>query len=195
MIDRLGTSARFRPFKPEILGASYCGAFDHTCTRVAVASSTGPVLLVDTKSFATQRILPAGDPIVALTPLGDRVALLRKKRGLRLETWVPKGNDWVLEHAVPCDRQRELFAFGRGRVLMVGWTNQDDSWDGKAWPSTHFVAVDERGVRLLGTCGVAMSYALEQDGRSYLASDSFGMLELGKIDEALGNGKLVERLS
>jgi hypothetical protein len=28
-----------------------------------------------------------------------------------------------------------------------------------------------------------------------LASDSFGMLELGKIDEALGKGKLVERLS
>ena len=58
LIDRLGKRARFRKFEPEIVGASFCGNFDHTATRVAVCSPKAPVYLVETKSF------PAGIVVV-----------------------------------------------------------------------------------------------------------------------------------
>ena len=77
---------------------------------------------------------------------------------------------------------------------MVGWVKQNDSWDGKNWPQTHFVAID-REPRLLGTNGMDMAYAFVKDGRAFYVSDSFGMLEITNIDAAVERGKPIKTLT
>jgi predicted DNA-binding WGR domain protein len=191
LVDRTGRETRFRKFDPALVGASFQGDFDESSERVCVGSANGPAYLVDVQSFATREIVPAGDEVIALTPVRDGAALLRKNDGkTRLEIW----KNEKLEHTIACGRQNMLFAFGGGRALMIGWLKQNDSWDGKSWPSTHFVAIDG-APRLLGTNGMSTSYAYVKDGRAIYVSDTFGMLEITNIDAALEKGKPIKTLT
>jgi predicted DNA-binding WGR domain protein len=190
LIDRVGKT-RFRRFDPALVGASFEGDFDESNERVAVCSPNGPVHLVDVQSLRSREIVPAGDTAIALTPVKDGVAMLRKKDGhVRLEIW----KNEKLAHTIPCGRQNSLFAFGGGRALMVGWVKQNDSWDGKSWPGAHFIAALGEP-RLLGTFGLANSYAFVKDGRAVFANDSYGMLEIKNVDAALEKGKPIKTLA
>jgi predicted DNA-binding WGR domain protein len=190
LVDRVGKT-RFREFDPPLVGASFEGDFDESNERVAVCLANGPVYLVDVQSMAAREIVPAGDPAIALTPIRDGAALLRKKDGnVRLEIL----KNGKLAHTIVCGRQNSLFAFGGGRALMVGWVKQNDSWDGKSWPGAHFIAV-EGEPRLLGTFGLANSYAFVKEGRAVFANDSYGMLEITNVEAALEKGKPIKTLT
>jgi predicted DNA-binding WGR domain protein len=189
VIDGTG-KPKWRAIEPKISGPSFPFGFAESNTRFAVATPLGPAFIVDCASASAKQAAPKGDEILAAALARDHVALLRKKGDkTRLELW----KSGKLEREIRCGRQNSLFAFGGGRALMVGWEKQDDSWDGKNWPNTHFIAIDGEP-RLLGSFGLDSSYAFVKDGRAVFANDAFRMLEITNLDVALSKGRPISAL-
>jgi hypothetical protein len=183
VIDQSGGGRVWHRAKPAIVGASFPYGFDDERQRLMVATAKGAAFVVDCKTAAATEVAPAGDDITAAALGRDFAALLRKKgKAVRLELYDANAN-WKLTHTLPCGRNDALFAFG-GRGLMVTWEKGDEAWDGKSWPSTHFIGLDGRP-RLLGTFGLDFSYGYTLAGRTYFKNDSRGLLEIRGLDEAL----------
>ncbi len=111
------------------------------------------------------------------------MALLRKHEGqVRLELYAAGS----LATTIPCKRQDVVYAFGGGRGLIVGFSPGDQHFDQatRSWPQTHFVGV-AGGLRLLGTFGMAINGAFEHGGRSCFETNTIGVIEIRKVDEAL----------
>jgi hypothetical protein len=173
VIDRGG---ELRLVAPAIEGDSFPFGFDDARDRFIVATSKGPVYVVDCKTARAEQVAPAGAEVIDVALGRDYFAVLRKQ-SLEITLGGKK-------HVIACGRENKLFGFGAGRGLMLTWENGDDSWDGKSWPNTFFLGIDKT-VRLLGQFGLAYSYGYEMNGKSYFKNDTRGLLEITKLDEAL----------
>ncbi len=196
LIDRSGAGPRWRPFAPAIVGASFPSAFDSQGARFIVATAKSPAFIFDCKTLARAEVAPAGDDIQSLELTNDFAAVLRKKnKSARLELYALRDGKWSLAKTIACPRQTTTAGFGGGRGLIVGWETNDDVFDQKtqSWPDTHFLGIDKGEVRLLGTFGLGISYAFEQNGRSYFATDK--VIEIRMLDEAIKKAQVVSSLT